>query len=367
MSSQTGQTKTDEKPLPGPSPVPASETTSPQIDSDELARPSQETTIQTSPLAGAPPPPDHSGSSDPVGIDPTQEAQGPTAFAAPMPLESVWPVERRTTIQSSRGKPVAAPDPHPTQSGPPTLEKPYEDDIQQYLSDLTPSGKTDSSIDFVTPRRPRPVPLPEKGGHEPAVRESDTETIARTAQAGATQPETPPPAKGPRIIETDIGPLPSDLWELIGDTAPPTFDEGTPEEANDTVSATSPTPQANWPSAPSQDSPTMPEIRTANAATQLPNPQVVQRTSIRDQSRQPRTPQTEVSPTPSEAPQRPSGGRGSEQEAQAPPPVSEPEESEAPQEESETAPDLDMDELARQVYQTIKRRMRVEKDRLPGR
>lgn len=136
----------------------------------------------------------------------------------------------------------------------------------------------------------------------------------------------------PEMVETDIGPLPSDLWHLLGETPPG-------------ISAQEPFEPASRP----QPASTAAVMRAVEAAESSPVPALritphvplamdKSRTTIqRDQATE--SPETTTTQAPGEA---------SETEATA---------------ESLTE-DLDTDELSRRVYAEIKRRLSIEWERI---
>ncbi len=216
----------------------------------------QEETVPP-PAEEAPPPPQERPAEK---APPPQEPPSPPRPA----LEQVWPVQR---------KPAAPPVPPPPETTPPAL------------ASLPPGKPSASGIEFVPPRRPRPP-------RQPAL-------PPRPAQPGA-QPAIP----------TEIGPLPADLWELIGEEpAPPTVVQraAAVEEPRPPV-VPSQTAEAPTPSRPAADLSVPPEPKNA------PSPAAPS--------------QTAEAPTPS----RPGG------------------------------PDLET--LAWRVYEIIRRQLHLEKERM---
>jgi hypothetical protein len=145
----------------------------------------------------------------------------------PVPLEMAWPVERVEPVVESR-----PPTPRPTSQQPVIQRKPAADDqlssdLQDVLSEVAAGQATDSAIELVTPRRPRPTltPVqraPAKEAQPGEVQSSPEEEPARLRQTEPSPAETTPPAKTAErwMVPTEIGDLPSDLWEFMGETPP---------------------------------------------------------------------------------------------------------------------------------------------------
>lgn len=242
-------------------------------------------------------------------------------------LEAVWPVQRKTA-------PASRPDEtslDPVEAVEPVRhEKPEAQKVQQVMRQVAAAKPTDSSVELILPRRQRPnVPA------RPVQRQPESNGQSHDPGSGAGQP-TPQ-----AYVPTEIGPLPGDLWELLGEKPPTQPQPGDGQmvmrAAAPPVSlsapAASPTPFAERSFAPA--SPV--QRQTAAPPPQAPmtnsGPAMIQRaeTSAAASS------STTVSST--------EGGEGSEGG------------------ESE----VNVDELARQVYREIKQRLAVEWERGRGR
>lgn len=154
----------------------------------------------------------------------------------PLPLEAVWAVE---TLREPRNP------------NPPTLEEsqeeiPGEEEIDRKaknahaeqssvqrsvapdlivrsaLQDVQPAQASDSGIEFIPPRRPRP-PSPAAGANTPVAENSakpanisvPMNALQRQVETGSEN-ETAKPG----MVPTEIGPLPEDLWNLVGEATP---------------------------------------------------------------------------------------------------------------------------------------------------
>jgi hypothetical protein len=197
--------------------------------------------------------------SGPEAIDDDQET-----IIAPLPLQSVWPVKEQPA--PAQRPPSPEPQPKPVAQRKSTGGEVVGDEVHAALSDVLPGKYTDSSIELVTPRRPRPVTQPpplsrqpqmeeETDDQEPArppeaklppVQKAPAEPASSGAASGETvQGETAPPVQakptdepspaaapkaepppegqqgsGPRMVQTEVGELPSDLWKLLGEEPP---------------------------------------------------------------------------------------------------------------------------------------------------
>jgi hypothetical protein len=191
-------------------------------------------------------------------------------------------------------------------------------DVQRALSQVSTAKSTDAHVELVLPRRARP------GG-----------VAQRSAQP------TPPPASSSQpadsyMVSTDIGELPSDLWTTLGEK-PPAPQRKTDESSRPTTAVEKPSPlitrQIAEPSTPSTSSSVV--QRTESNLVQESAPAIDNELSLDLESASATQKQEEVK------------------------------ESEAG--ETDQQSELFEVELARRVYQDIKRRLVVEKERSRGR
>jgi hypothetical protein len=166
-------------------------------------------------------------------------------------------------------------------------------------------------------------------GETPVVRmpEAGETDIVSQAQTQET-PSPPPPSDtdAPTMVETEIGPLPGDLWELIGEPVP----------TNETPSP------AKSPAQP------LPDARSEGEPPTRAAPAV-----------EPEAP-TPVAPVPS----RPASSPTTVQRAEAPTDVETETESQSPETDERSDGGVDVDELARRVYGEVRRRLAVEMERM---
>ncbi len=223
------------------------------------------------------------------------------------PLEAAWPVERREAAASAPPPPLIVEPILPRH----TPENAQVASALQAVAAERPSG---SSVEVIPPRRPRPANAP---------------TLIQRApekKAPPRQPPKPQPQQSAADVETvptAIGPLPADLWRLIGDDLPMVMRAAVPETQTEperlmAAQRSSAPPETSAPERPQ----TQPAAIQATAAT----------------AQAPTTTET----------------TGSSPEAEA---------------ESETSAETaepDVDELARRVYSEIKRKLSVEWERMRG-
>ncbi len=120
------------------------------------------------------------------------DADDAETMIQPVPLESAWPVQ-----QVEPPKAAAAPRVAKEPAGPAVQRKPAGIDqagehVHETIKDIAPEETTDSSIELITPRRPRPT-LPPKVEAAPA-------GIQREAEADQPE-EATPPTEAARLTE----------------------------------------------------------------------------------------------------------------------------------------------------------------------
>jgi len=297
------------------------------------------------------------------------EAETGGTEAAPVkpPLEEVWPVRRRAVA-------VEPPPPPPPDSGKPAVQRkpassePSATDVHQALQAVAPGQATDSAIELIMPRRPRPTSPPAVQRVEEKAERPFSPPVDRlpAPDAPATHPsliaaaaaraEAPPPAAGtpapavqrvtdsapagtspgiPEMIPTPIGDLPSDLWTLIG--------QKPPSREQPPATTGSPAPASRR------------DVQRAIAAAEAPPPRTAAGSAAAP-ARQPAPPaaalpfaalpvQTRADSGPVTAVQRQESG-----EAAAP-----------------AEAGVDLEQLSEQVYSEIRRRLAVEWERGRGR
>jgi hypothetical protein len=184
--------------------------------------------------------PGHSADEAELFADETIGITGPTlAPQQPLPLQAVWPVQRQeeplsvlkaeTPPDATSVMSVSAELPDPNfpdyrhlgypfpQVSPPTepSDLALVQNIHQTLQRVPTGQPTQSSIEVITPRRARPVRAPAAKAPEA----SEPMTYSSTAEIAAPPVELNQRA-GLEMVSTDIGPLPSDLWQLLGEAPP---------------------------------------------------------------------------------------------------------------------------------------------------
>lgn len=389
------------------------ETGSPPATAPEKSAALQAKQVQTAPEpqpASSPKPgseqPITQSTADRVPIEPLQVEEDfePPELEQALPLESAWPVQRRPQAQPAPTQIL----PRATPSEDSDLQEEALDtgqiqQIETVLGSVPVGQRTDSHVEVITPRKPRPkapavqrtpaqepatqtpaepdsfpeVPVsPIQAANEPEIGEPKmgearaqaqpsieaAPTVisqsAPSSQPGHTAPGSsqvvqrqPTPPEEPQMVETEIGPLPADLWRLMGTTPPadkmnPTAPGKTQEQAGpvgaESSKATGPVQAGSLEGSPALA--TFPAAavqrwgETEDApAQQAAAPAVIQRETA--------------------APTRESSTSASGETATAP---AEGEENR----EQPRAAEVNTDELARKVYSYIKRKLMVEWERL---
>lgn len=148
------------------------------------------------------------------------------------PLQSVWPVQtvQRAEMPAMLPAPVSpVTSPFPAATEPPVRPPTPQDFwVEERLATVPPGMPTDSSVPLLRPRRPRPL-----RPTTPTAAMVDAPSL--TAETGGTA--VPPtvqrqPEATVGLVPTEIGALPPDLWTLIGQQPPaamaPTVDTPPP-------------------------------------------------------------------------------------------------------------------------------------------
>jgi hypothetical protein len=336
----------------------------------------------------------------------------------PQPLQDVWNVERRAGGDyregdaTSSGRPASSPG----ASGdmlPAAEREATSAALARTLDSVESSAPTASRIEMVTPRRSRAAVAAALRAPEdltPATRASLPAPDAETTARGTPATAAPAFAGEPPLIHTDIGPLPADLWQFLDQTPPestvplqprpsaqtqPPSQQGagdtgaTPNEPppstqtqprsqaplqapSQTLQAlpagTWPTPAWPQPLAPHPEPRILPDTHDAAVtAVQPAQPQAVR--SLPAAPTRPHPTPPEAAPAPmttiqlSPAATPPDAIPATASNASAPP-VSAPG---SPPPSAPAAPEIDVEELARQVYARLRQRLLLEWERISKR
>jgi hypothetical protein len=266
---------------------------------------------------------------------PILEAQEdePARMLQPMPLEAAWPVQRQI-VEAQR----AAPAPSTTgESIPEILGLEEHAQVREALREVVPGQPTDSPVEVITPRRPRPAPasLQERPIAAPA---------APAPESGQDVPGEF--SGGVDAVPTEIGALPVDLWNLIGESPPIRAQE----ERSPAPQSEPPEPTHMQPA--SLDGP----FAAKRPAEQAPLPTVVPAASSQLEPGW----MVQRSPEPVEGSDSPSAGAapvtGADALAGA--------ETATGRAGSALPSEKDLDELAVRVYGEVKKRLAVEWERM---
>ena len=176
---------------------------------------------------------------EPIKRDPDPAESTFVESQQPLPLEAVWPVQRQdlpgvpatlspdrpdapdqiippvnsstemTSLTGSEAESAAYIAPAAPAVGP---------HLQHILQGVATEQPTDSSVEVVPPRRPRPgsVRRSTPTAASPAPPAPDSPPLQRQSDPAVT----PSQQTGQEMVTTDIGPLPGDLWGLLGEDSP---------------------------------------------------------------------------------------------------------------------------------------------------
>lgn len=253
----------------------------------------------------------------------TPPEEVPEALQA-VPLEEAWSVERLDVppVEKSLSEDRLPP---PSAS---LATSPEARQVSSLLQEVAPGQPTDSLVEIVTPRRPRPAAPPPKSTmlmESP----SEIESPREEDEAGVAQ-------EAFSTVPTEIGPLPADLWRLIGQEPPAEAQSAAPAPAQPLKAVQRKTQSeapATRPTSPGEPAQSEPEDAQWVAA--YPAGPFSSEAALDVLQRAP-------------------------EEAQ-PPPSSPPE---APPAETLPGAEVNVDELTRKVYQEIKRRLASEWERM---
>ena len=282
-----------------------------------------------------------------------------------VPLEQAWPVQRITPREPVGEKAADKLKKETVGKSDVAQRKSVSGDtgadiVDEALREVAPEEDTDSSVELITPRRPRPVPKPAPAADVLTKREETAPAVPEVADAPEASvqrapdvgmPVVPSPSdsdaapaaaetqaadESQDMIPTGVGDLPADFWRLIGQR-PPQPPPG-------------PSPDTGMVDARVQREPL--DVANAIAAAERPALDVVTSQEVGQDSVQ-----REVGRLSSERLSffEPSQPEAAEASAEAP--------VEAPGEEEE----IDVDELARKVYSRLKTKLRIERERNHGR
>ena len=391
------------------------------------------------PEPAAPPPAENIPAQvEPPATQPTQK----------LPLEAVWPVQRSpqepaapAPISSARQTPsspdggiqvaqtepdadtlIARPPAPPIRPGEaktgklveghPELQPSQKSRLGSPPPDSPATKPSDSSIEVIQPRHPHPLRPPvssSEAANQAAALPAESEPPARPdgQPAGAQiqtqkepfKPQTTSPESSqrpdksdqlpqPRQVQTEIGPLPEDLWQLLGEEPPGAEDDTTPTPA---VSHPLPSqtglgePEQRQPSPVQRSAPQELGSQPTTAQPALPRPpepSVEQPSDLASEQQfsiQRAIAAAEHHPEPATGPTGQSSEPGSRQPAplgDVLPPIqrlsaggpvlgSGPSRANTSEDAGiETGSEPDIDALARQVYGQLRRRLEIELERL---
>jgi hypothetical protein len=255
--------------------------------------------------------------------------------AQPLPLEAVWPVRERDAGPAAppAGARMTTGASLPFVQRQTIQPEPTGEEVHTLLRGVQPGQPTASAVELVLPRRPRP--------NLPVAAEPPGVALDASVQREAEASPAPPV-----MVPTEIGPLPSDLWTLLGQT-PPASEPGDAFAGPPITS--SPSVDSGRPAADSGRS--AESVMRAIAEAERPSASAPQVTAEAPGQRLPlsRVSQPQVSAAAPPAIQR---EPGPDETAEAG--------------EAEAEAGVDVDKLARQVYAEVRRRLASEWERGRG-
>ena len=327
------------------------------------------------------------GMRPPEAHEPSEDTFSQTALSDMSPTRAV-PAAVDTVIQARRPatQPVEALHQVPPSEAPPKVTSMNDqspearsESVRQLLDRVAAGGPTQSTIEVLSPRRPRPS--------------AQRPTAPRASTA------TPATAPEPSMVQTAIGPLPSDLWGLIDEPVPGVARPAPRLEDREQSRSDGPAPAAlthpepipsgdsGGPPLPGPDQPSRHDGRageeTRNTTGIADTTPVTQRRANEpagDTSREPRVTTRAQTPEAHNGAVATAGApliqrtlapvASTARPVTAPPsevtgPSVSPADTGAQAPEGEAAPGIDVAELARRVYAEIKRRLSVERERSP--
>jgi hypothetical protein len=268
--------------------------------------------------------------------------QDPSPALQPLPLEAVWAMQQRELANPQPSSQMFSEYDFPTAMVPGLASEASASGgkLHSLLQKLEPGRPTGSPVEVIPPRQPRPGLAPGK----PPVGSGD-DTVPHTFEGESVPPETPStiqrmssvettlPAGVPEpnpmpesdLVETKIGPLPADLWLLLGQSPPAQqFSTRPAKETNFPAQVRAPAVQL-----PASNVPDIPAVAVPEAG--------IQRTAAEEAS----LPSAPITTPP------PAAGSPAEPDMGL----------------ARSEGELDLAYLASQVYVEVKRRMAIELER----
>ena len=278
-----------------------------------------------------------------------QDAPVAQDFPAPagLPLQAIWPVQRKE-VDDTPDSPTGGWDKEVSAAMHQRTNLPEFEQTRKILDDVPPTGPTDSTVELILPRRPRPA------------RAAPTETTERPDIHRKDDPAAGPQERlSPQMVQTEIGPLPGDLWELLERPAAGGPAAELPETMDNRVIEQPVTEDC-------------PESIQKTADTEVDMSTVIadRKPSL---SRAPQAMRKDAAVVET-APARKATESSRKTAVQTPPQVQRleaPDDAAVPEQETGSAErqeaEVDIDLLARQVFANIKRRLAIEWERGRGR
>lgn len=134
-----------------------------------------------------------------------------------IPLEAAWPIQAKSSPAKPES-PTAPAAPPMVQRQP--LPKEEATKINKNLESVAPGQQTDSPIETILPSRPRPKQAAKPAAQRDVPAELQVPTSVPSGAQDNEETAVPQSPNTPALIQTEIGSLPADLWETLGEPPP---------------------------------------------------------------------------------------------------------------------------------------------------
>ncbi|MCB0127297.1 MAG: hypothetical protein KDE58_33775, partial [Caldilineaceae bacterium] len=190
---------------------------------------------------------DNGGAATAAAVDEERSQEADELSEAALPLQDAWPVQRLspgdgyTPLSSGKVTPVQR-GPFPHSETAESVPAQLNESVLNQLENVQTARPTESSVHVIKPRRPRPRAKRTQGTADVEANDEgsppDQGLVQRLLRSpGEAQEQHVDHGKAaqdatvqPSVVPTEIGPLPADLWSMIGES-PPVTAQHTPPDA----------------------------------------------------------------------------------------------------------------------------------------
>ncbi len=257
-----------------------------------------------------------------------------------LPLEEAWPVER---LQQPTQKFIQRAEVSPAETYNPPVELPAEEaaQIHRLMQDVKPGQPSDSMLEMITPLKPRPVMSVTEQAEEPVEAQAGEENISRETQRIQTSPS---PSTGQ--VPPGLSPELAHLWGMLDEMQ---SGQGASEEKGEPQG----TPEPSWEDRSTLELPGVLPGSPAGRPEKDEIDQQIRAAEAPARTAHVETPLVQRQETPA---------AGTISSADSSQPVSQP--AAETSEPAESSAGVDVDQLARQVYAEVKRKLALEWERM---